>query len=197
MRTAVTVILALTTGIHCSAPGDRLSRGGEEAAAEDGPAEGPDGPRVAHAAILPEGSLTASVGGLTPAFARRQDLLSKVTSSVIDDDGTFYGAGTFSGVLAYATGTVKSRGGTDIFVVKVMPDGTVAWLRSVGSYYDETSPRVTLGEDRVKLLGLTDGNADCGSGPLHGWSSETFFLCTYGFNDGNLLEAGAFPTGVP
>jgi hypothetical protein len=117
-----------------------------------------------------------------------------ITSTATAGDGSRYVAGVFSGSIRVGGFELGSHGGTDVFVARILPDGTVVWAQAVGSAADESNPKVSFSDGRVKLVAMTNGAVDCGQGPLNTWSSETFFLCTFG-TDGAPINGGSFPTG--
>jgi hypothetical protein len=152
-----------------------------------------------------DGTSTSSIealqieAALTRVRLREDRLLeegrsSVVTSSADDADGSHYVTGVFSGTIAIGAVLLESQGGKDIFIARLRPDGTVIWAQAIGSKNDEGGPKVTFSDGRVKLVGMTSGPVDCGQGPLNTWSTETFFLCTFGA-DGEPINGASFPTG--
>jgi hypothetical protein len=119
---------------------------------------------------------------------------AKVTSTATTEDGLRYVAGVFSGSLEVGGLVLESHGGDDIFLAGLWPDSKVRWARAIGSKGNESAPKVTFAEGRVTLVAMTGGAVDCGAGPLNTWSSETFFVCTFGA-DGTPINGGTFPTG--
>lgn len=188
MTRALTVhlLVAITAGVASCGP----SAGGEELGETDaitsGDLDGVD--RAPPGEALPGYDARA-----TRARLEREPRAS-VSSTASDGDGVRYVAGVFSGSIRLGEIELTSRGGDDVFVARVLPDGTVAWAHGVGSDRDESSPKVSFADERVKIVAMTDGTADCGLGPLNAWSSETFFLCTFTV-DGAPLNGASFPTG--
>ncbi|MEW6469995.1 MAG: SBBP repeat-containing protein [Bacteroidota bacterium] len=83
----------------------------------------------------------------------------------VDLAGNSYITGGFWGNKQFGSQTVASNGGTDIFVVKYDASGTMQWLRTVGSTYDERGNGITIdpygdiyvtGEFRDRLVFGTD-----------------------------------------
>jgi hypothetical protein len=120
--------------------------------------------------------------------------VAKVTSTATTDDGARYVAGVFSGSIEIGGVVLESRGGDDIFLAGLRSDSRVRWARAIGSKGTESAPKVTFEDGHVTLVAMTDDSVDCGSGPLNTWSSETFFVCTFGA-DGTPINGGTFPTG--
>lgn len=132
--------------------------------------------------------------GVLPSATFDDAWSSDGASSATGPDGSRYVARVFSGRFRIGTTMLQSRGGADVLLARIRPDGTVAWARAVGSDGDESDPRVSFSDDSVKLVAMTDGAVDCGQGPLNTWSSETFFLCTFA-PDGSPINSASFPTG--
>ncbi|MBX3218454.1 MAG: hypothetical protein KF850_40990 [Labilithrix sp.] len=180
------VLVAITAGL--------VSCGG--GAGGDGDSEGSvPGPRDLY------GVARAGEEQAPPAYDARaasarleRDSRTSVSSTASAEGGVRYVAGVFSGTIRLGEVELTSRGGDDVFVARVMPDGAVAWAHGLGSDRDESSPKVTFSDERVKIVAMTDGAADCGLGPLNSWSSETFFLCTFSVS-GAPLNGASFPTG--
>ena len=180
--------LAMIGALHCAPAYDTSTpppAGDEPSTSTDEPARAPakndddtnDEPRFAFEAE-----------GLPPSL---------ITSMVITDDGSMYGAGTFTGSLFVGNDRLKSRGEEDVFLVRFNPDNRIAWIRSIGSVRSERAPKVTYSDGKVRILAVTDGQVDCGSGDMDGrWSSEMFFYCLYETN-GDAINGGTFPTGSP
>ena len=111
-------------------------------------------------------------------------------------DDALYAAGTFRGTMTLGRDTLTSKGGDDVFLARIDPDGTIAWTRAVGSTRAERQPRVTFASGRVRLLAQTEGEVDCGSGAMAKWDSGMFFFCLFD-TDGAAMGGGTFPTGSP
>ncbi len=193
MRTVVGLLALAAVGIHCSAPTEESER--EQTSTPELVAPAPTGdarssgslpapPEPVHEPV----DLTAHVhSGSAP----------HVTSSAYDDLGNRYATGTFVGVVSIGNTVITSRGDKDVFLLKLDSTGAFQWVRAVGSASAESAPRVTLeSTGRISLIGMTNGEMNCGSGPLPTWSSDTFFLCIFG-RDGAALVSGVFPTGSP
>lgn len=117
-----------------------------------------------------------------------------VTSSATAGDGTRYVAGVFSGSIQVGVLAITSHGGDDVFLARIRSDGRAEWARAVGSKGRESGVKVSFEDERVRLVAMTDGAVDCGRGPLQAWSSEAFFVCTFG-PDGAPIGGASFPTG--
>ncbi|MBX3210206.1 MAG: hypothetical protein KF764_34560 [Labilithrix sp.] len=190
MTRAITafVLVATTAGLACSGASSGGDAPEELGASRQDEVERP--PRAQREEPPPGYDAPARATSTSLEGAAR----SSVTSTASGGDGVRYVAGVFSGSVRLGGVELTSRGGDDVFVARVGPDGTVAWARGVGSSRDEGSPKVSFSDQRVKLVAMTDGAADCGSGPLNEWSSEAFVLCTFAV-DGTPLEGASFPTG--
>lgn len=207
MKEAATILLASVVGIHCAAPVEPTERveasGSDEVTA---PAPLPPEQDVVTRSLEP--SEPGPADGLLDPWAKALDrdlrsaswLLTRrhvlVTSTAVGEDGARYAAGTYEGTIAFGETILTSRGRHDVFVVRSEPNGVIAWARSVGSLFDESVPRVTVNDGRVSLVGLTEGEMNCGAGPLPVWETTTFFVCVFGVH-GEAVAGGAFPTGSP
>lgn len=202
MRKVVGALVAAAVGIHCSAPAEStVDASTPEIVGSAEPA--PAGPRKATPAPPPAQEDPRSPS----ANAVRQPDLSAflhdnpttaVTSTIIDESGAMYVTGTFVGSTLIGDTVVRSRGDKDVFLLKITPQGHVDWVRAVGSASIESAPRVSLEPGaRVNVVGMTEGEMDCGEGPLPWWSSATFFVCVFGGRDGASVAGGVFPTGAP
>lgn len=193
MRTVVGVLAIAAVGIHCSAPTEEGER--EQTSAPELVAPAPTGDARSGASLpapaAPVQEPIDSMGRVHSGSALQ------VTSSAYDDLGNRYATGTFVGVLSIGNTVIRSRGDKDVFLLKLDSAGAFQWVRAVGSASAESAPRVTLeSTGRISVIGMTNGEMDCGSGPLPTWSSDTFFLCIFG-RDGAALSSGVFPTGSP
>lgn len=144
----------------------------------------------------------ALLGGLGCVSARSEDEVDRVaaaledTSVAVADDGSRFVVGVFSGTLRLGNVFLQSRGGDDVFLVHLFPNGSVDWARGIGSENDERAPRVELDAGRVDVIAMTRGAVDCGAGELRSFEGEAFFLCIFD-ERGRPLRGGAFPTGRP
>lgn len=195
MRNVVGVLVAAAVGIHCSGTIDAPdTEGSEPEIAVSAPV--PGAPRQAP----PEPETTEPEENTRPSLLDLSALVHdgsapQVTSKVMDGMGTVYATGTFVGSVVIGDTRITSRGDKDVFLLKLGPTGSFKWVRAMGSAALETSPRVTLEDRRVTIVGMTKGEMDCGAGPLPTWDSSTFFLCIFGGDDGSAVSGGVFPTG--
>jgi len=202
MRTVAGFLVAAAVGIHCSAPVDTTSTSAPEltgtvtpsappARANEPPAEAPFSPDTKAPNHIEETKIDFST------FMRDGDT-ARITSTTIDaTTGATYATGTFRNDAVIGGTLIKSKGDKDVFLLKVAAGGAFQWVRSAGSAYAESEPRVSVEGAEVNVIGMTDGAMDCGTGPLATWSSATFFLCVFGATDGTSLSGGVFPTGTP
>jgi hypothetical protein len=126
----------------------------------------------------------------------REATALQTSSSVETIDGSRYVVGVFSGIVRTGDIVLQSRGGDDVFLARLLPDGTVDWARAIGSQDDERAPRVELDAGRLSVIAMTRGTVDCGGGELRSFSGEAFFMCTFD-ERGKPLTGAAFPTGRP
>ncbi len=173
------VVFALAA-VHC---------GGEPVAPSDGKTA--DEPIIEKGAPVRDAPTEPSV----PAGGAKTTLSGAIVSEVTAPDGSVYSTGTFSGIATVGGTQLTSRGERDVFVMKLDAYGTVHWVISIGSAHEESSPKITFDGERATVVGMTDGEMDCGGGPLPAWSGETFFVCQFHERTGESLASGAFPTG--
>lgn len=194
MRSALGVLIAAAVGIHCSSPAETPDTSAPAVALPEVPAGDNESPRP-----TPATSNTPASGSNGPGLDAlvRAGAPPVITSTVTDAGGAVYATGTFTGNVTFESTPIKSRGNQDVFLMKLDRRGNLQWVRAVGSVWDESAPRVTLEGTSVTLVGITKGEMDCGSGPLQRWSSETFFVCIFGNEDGAAVSGGVFPTGAP
>lgn len=120
---------------------------------------------------------------------------SPVLASVDGEEGTRFVTGQFTGTIRLGDFVLRSRGKSDVFLARVDAEGTYVWARGIGGLGDERAPDVRIADGGIVLLGLTDGEIDCGTGSVGMWNSPMFFYCK--FDDaGATLAAASFPTGA-
>ncbi len=200
MRHAATIVfaslLASLAGLHCR--GETADVAGVPPATEEpqltGDAPATPGAWQSGSAPLFEQVAASDFASFPTAVPGSRSL---ITSSVRTEAGVVYAVGTFEGRISFGSVELSSRGREDVFVLRIALDRTVTWARSFGSASTESRPRVGVDETRVSVTGLTQGEMDCGGGPLPVWTSQTFFLCLFGKEAGDAVGGGSFPTGSP
>jgi hypothetical protein len=98
-------------------------------------------------------------------------------------DGSVYLAGMFTGTVDFDPGpgvdTITSRGETDVFVEKFNPDGSHAWVRSVGGEsFDFVSDLALAPDGSVTIAAGFQGTVDLDPGPgieMHTAASQDAF----------------------
>jgi hypothetical protein len=83
----------------------------------------------------------------------------------VDAAGDIYLAGTFRGQVAFGAINLISSGGADIFIAKLHGgDGSVAWVKSIGSVGDDSVGDIAVdGAGHVALVGAVAGPIDGGT----------------------------------
>lgn len=201
LRNVLGVLVAALVGIHCNAATDDADGASETAELSETSGTQPGGGARRPASDEPptsdEPARPSPVTGPDLTSLLHGGAMPVVTSAVKDESGATYATGTFVGYVDIGNTVIKSRGGKDVFVLKLDSAGQFAWVRTVGSESMESSPRVALDGKSVSVIGLTKGEMDCGSGPMATWTSGTFFLCMFGGAEGAVESGGVFPTGHP
>jgi len=122
-----------------------------------------------------------------------------------DSDGSVVVVGTFTSPIDFGSGFVASRGGPDIFVVKVDAAGTPLWLHSFGSCASDEVASVAIAPDHsILVYGVAyfdTGSGSCrpvfAGGPIAATlsaSATMLVLVRYGA-DGTEQWAKAYGTG--
>jgi hypothetical protein len=198
MRYAFAVLLACAA-LHCGVSTEPVEGTPAPVAAAEAPApprsSAPPAPTTLWSEETPAEALGPPVASLA-SLVRASDAL-KVSSVVRAPSGDTFVTGTFIGAVQVGASTLTSKGAEDVFLVRLDASARLVWVRAVGGPGVERAPRVSLENASVTLFGMTNGEMDCGHGPLQRWSSETFFLCDFDVADGTPGWGGVFPTGVP
>jgi hypothetical protein len=193
------VVATCGIGLGCASPGPEAGAQGAVAVPDEPSGDGASEsapPIVPHRGHVPSPPKTVE-----HALADIEDLIGssggQVMSVARGPDGAVYAAGTFDGTIVVGEIVLRSRGLEDVFVVRTEADGRIAWARSAGSELRERGPRVTLDTDddgRVKVVGTSDGQMNCGDGPMSWWAgTATIFLCVFDGPTGANVSGGAFP----
>jgi hypothetical protein len=132
----------------------------------------------------------------------------------VDPAGNVYWTGDFQGVITIGGMNLVSAGGTDIFLTKWTPQGTLIWAKRFGGSADESPLGIAADASNVYIA--STGAADFGSGTAkhvaklsgatgsHVWSRgcNTTFIPGVAIGsggtvsvdpNGNVLVAGTFP----
>ena len=102
-----------------------------------------------------------------PIWARSSGDAQGSTALAVGADGSVVLAGYFSGTVNFGGGpALTSAGATDVFVVKLDPDGTPVWARRFGDEQLQISSGVaTDASGAAVVAGYFNGTVDFGSGP--------------------------------
>jgi cysteine-rich repeat protein len=88
-------------------------------------------------------------------------------SIAVDSAGNVLLTGYFGGTVDFGAGPLASAGSTDIFAVKLDPQGQHLWSRRLGGTSDDFGHGITVDSaGNVLLTGYFAGTVDFGSGPL-------------------------------
>ena len=76
-----------------------------------------------------------------------------VKHSVIDQDGFIYATGSFSGIAYIGSDSLLSAGNSDVFLVKMDPNGEVEWAKRAGGHSADEGKRVVVTQSAVYVVG--------------------------------------------
>ena len=134
--------------------------------------------------------------------------VDEVTSIATDTSGNIFVAGTFSNAMTlYSTGGTPTKtlpyvGGSDIFVAKYSPTGTITWALRIAGTTTSADNRSSLKIDssgNIVLLGYTDAgmtlyNSDGNTGATY--PTYGIFIARYSTN-GFLTSSVQFTSQIP
>src|SRR3712207_6111359 len=81
------------------------------------------------------------------------------TSVAFDRQGNRVVVGTFAQPIRLGEAELKSRGGTDIYVAKIAPDGRTLWARTFGGPQDQAATGVAVDDqDHIVIAGTFEGD---------------------------------------
>ncbi len=108
-----------------------------------------------------------------------------------DSAGNVYMAGTFQGTLTWGSNYV-SRGAEDVYIMKVVPSGEIAWIRTAGgNNYEAVQSLATDASGNVYVAGTFYGAAQFGSVTLVSQTRLDPMFVTKLDSNGNFLWAVA------
>ncbi|WP_437952030.1 hypothetical protein WME98_15695 [Sorangium sp. So ce296] len=118
-----------------------------------------------------------------------------------DVSGNYYVSGAFEGTVDFGAGPLTSAGGSDVFVLKLDPSGSVIWSRRFGAEYDDESVTVAIGDGgSIFVAGFYNAGPahapvpgpDFGGGPLAPAERSTLFVARLDL-EGNHIRSKGFP----
>jgi len=104
-------------------------------------------------------------------------------------DGGWVVGGSFSDVIDLPTGHLKSKGGTDAFLVKLAATGDLEWVKQFGGHYNDTISHLAVdGQGNIIVQGQFKDTTDWGGKPLKagGGSDNDVVLAKYNANGDHL-----------
>lgn len=117
-----------------------------------------------------------------------------VTHSVLDQEGNIYMTGRFSGVAYFGKDSLLSAGNSDVFLVKMDPNGEVVWSKRAGGQSTDEGKRVFVTQSAVYVLGNFRDFANFsnpynyGENQISSLGGNDFFIAKY-HTDGTFLWA--------
>lgn len=104
-----------------------------------------------------------------------------------DAAGNIYLAGDFQLTVAFGTNSLTSAGGSDLYLVKLSPAGTVLWAQRAGGTGNDSQARVAVDASGNPVLsGAFQGTASFGTNVLTSAGGNDGFVAKYDPN-GNVL----------
>ncbi len=130
--------------------------------------------------------LTSAAGAMAAAPAhiwsqRFGDAASQSARALaIDAFSAIVMTGEFSGVVDFGDGPLTSAGGTDIFLTRLGPNGTVQVSQRFGDASGQRAADVAIaGNGRTFLAGFFSGSVDFGGGALASAGSNDVFVACF------------------
>lgn len=117
-----------------------------------------------------------------------------VTHSVIDQEGNIYMTGRFFGVAYFGKDSLLSAGNSDVFLVKMDPNGEVLWAKRAGGQSADEGKRVVVTQSAVYVLGNFNNFTNFsnpynyGENQIASLGGKDFFIAKY-LTDGTFLWA--------
>ena len=104
-----------------------------------------------------------------------------VTATVSGDNRATYVAGNFSGSISGSSGSVNSSGSQDIFLSKVLVDGSTDWLLKIGGTGTDNAKCLTFDptSSKVYVGGIFTGTISFGSTNLTASAAQDAFVACY------------------
>ena len=95
-----------------------------------------------------------------------------------DSSGNVVVVGNFAGTVDFAGSSLSSVGGSDVFVVKLDPSGSLVWNKRFGGPTSQhaTGVAVVNGAGDVFVLGTFSGTVDFGGGPFIASGPQDIFV---------------------
>ena len=141
--------------------------------------------------VAPVFSPVADAGAAAPTHIWSQRFGDAASQSAralaIDALSNIVMTGEFSGAVDFGDGPLSSAGGTDVFLTRISPSGTVQLSRRFGDASNQRAADVTVGGDgRTFLAGFFSGSVDFGGGALASAGSNDVFVASFDPSLGHL-----------
>ncbi len=99
----------------------------------------------------------------------------------LDPTGNVFLTSTSQSVISGTT-TVYSTGGTDVFVSKIDPSGSIAWTKNMGGFYDDRGSSINVdASGNIYTTGYYNGTPDFDPG------AASYTLATAGLGSSNIF----------
>ncbi|UCE03546.1 MAG: hypothetical protein JSW67_04980 [Candidatus Latescibacterota bacterium] len=100
----------------------------------------------------------------------------------VDELGSVFVTGSFSGTVNFGGGALTSAGGTDIFVAVYDTGGNHIWSQRFGDGGDDVGQGIAIADAELVVTGSFGGTVDFGGGPLTSNGDTDVFVAKYDFS---------------
>ncbi|HYM20162.1 MAG TPA: SBBP repeat-containing protein [Candidatus Kapabacteria bacterium] len=98
-----------------------------------------------------------------------------------DRSGDIYVTGQFTDILGYGNTSASAKGGSDIYIAKLHPDGIIAWLNSAGGPVADVGEGIAIDSSgSVYVTGWFQETSDFGPITLNSKGQNNIFVVKYG-----------------
>ncbi len=118
------------------------------------------------------------------------EFADRAAAVAVGPQGSAFVAGSFRGTASFGATSLTSSGDLDGFIARYTPEGTLKWVKNLGSSgADQASAVAADSNGNVYVAGSFSGTVNFGSSSLTSNGAEDIFLVKYDA-DGELLWAG-------
>ena len=113
------------------------------------------------------------------------------SSICTDSSGNIYITGNFASTVDFGSGSVTTRGGYDVFVIKYAADadGTFQWVKTFGANDDDWGTSICMdSSDNLFFTGCFQGTVNFGGGNVTSQGFEDVFVVKYTANTSDTYQ---------